>query len=136
MQSLPQLSSITQPHLVASFLSGRNGTTLRAYRRDLEDFRAFVGASTIDEAAKVLLSHSHGEANALTLAYKTSLMDRGLQPATINRRLASLRSLVKLARTLGMVSWYLEIENVRSEAYRDTRGPGKEGFRALLDEAK
>jgi len=136
MQSLPQLSPLAQPHLVASFLSGRNGTTLRAYRRDLENFRSFVGASTIDEAAKMLLSRSHGEANALALAYKTNLMEKGLQPATINRRLASLRSLVKLARTLGMVSWYLEIENVRSEPYRDTRGPGKEGFSALLDEAK
>lgn len=136
MQSLPQLSSLNQTHLVAAFLSGRNGTTLRAYRRDLEDFRTFVGAPTIDEAAKALLSHSHGEANALALAYKTSLMEKGLQPATINRRLASLRSLVKLARTLGIVSWYLEVENMRYEPYRDTRGPGREGFRALLDEAK
>jgi integrase/recombinase XerC len=47
-----------------------------------------------------------------------------LQAATINRRLAALRSLVKLTNTLGLVSWTLAVENVKAQAYRDTRGPG------------
>ena len=63
---------------------------------------------------------------------RTSLTARGLQSATINRRLAAVRSLVKLAKTLGMVDWSLDIQNVKSEAYRDTKGPGKGGFRAML----
>ena len=69
-----------------------------AYRADLEDFRASVGVANIGEAAGQLLSVSHGEANAAALAYKAHLVDRGLQAATINRRLAALRSLVKLAK--------------------------------------
>lgn len=44
----------------------------------------------------------------------------------------ALRSLVKLGRTLGLVGWSLEVEGVRGEAYRDTRGPGREGFKRLL----
>src|SRR6185503_5470801 len=58
----------------------------------------------------------------------------GLQAATINRRLAALRSLTHLARTFGLMPWKLEVQNVRAEAYRDTRGPGKHGFRCLLEE--
>ena len=120
--------------LVAAFLSGRNSRTLAAYRQDLEDFRAFVGAETREDAGRLLLERGHGEANALGLAYRAHLLERGLSPATVNRRLAALRSLVKLARTLGLVAWTLEVESVKSEPYRDTRGPGRAGVRLLLEE--
>jgi integrase/recombinase XerC len=40
---------------------------------------------------------------------------------------------VKLARVLGFVPWSLEVENVESVPYRDTRGPGRAGYRLLLD---
>ena len=39
---------------------------------------------------------------------------------------------MKLARTLGLITWVLEVEGVRTEPYRDTRGPGHAGFRQLL----
>jgi len=128
------LESAPSRHLVGAFFSGRNARTLEAYRQDLETFRAFAGAGSLDEAAGLLLSRGHGEANALGLAYRAELLERGLAPSTVNRRLAALRSLVKLARTLGLVPWTLEVGGVKSEAYRDTRGPGRLGFRRLLDE--
>lgn len=132
---IPQ-SSLTHLQLIGAFLSGRSEKTIQAYRQDLEDFRAFLGASTIDDAARTLLTCGHGQANAVALAYKTSLVERGLQAATVNRRLAALRSLVKLSRTLGLVSWTLEVENMKSVSYRDTRGPGRVAFKAILAEAK
>ena len=39
---------------------------------------------------------------------------------------------MKLARTFGLVSWTLDVPNVKAQPYRDTRGPGREGFRRLL----
>jgi integrase/recombinase XerC len=39
---------------------------------------------------------------------------------------------VKLASTLGLVPWTLTVANVKTQAYRDTRGPGLDGFKALL----
>lgn len=137
--NLPEIiprQSLTQVQLIAAFLSGRNQKTITAYRQDLEGFRAFLGASSIDDAAKTLLSRNHGEANGLALAYKTFLIERGLQAATVNRRLAALRSLVKLARTLGLVSWALEVENIKMTPYRDTRGPGRTAFKAMVSEVK
>jgi integrase/recombinase XerC len=122
--------------LVAAFLSGRNARTIKAYAQDLADFQAFVRAATVEEAARGLLSGGHGAANLLALSYKTHLVERGLQAATINRRLAALRSLTHLARTFGIVPWKLEVQNVRAEAYRDTRGPGRQGFRCLLMEVE
>lgn len=118
--------------LAEAFLSGRNARTLEAYKADLEDFRLFLGASTRDEAASELLRRSHGEANELALSYKTSLVERKLAAATINRKLASLRSIVTLARTLGLVPWTLEVGSMKSESYRDTRGPGASGVHRML----
>lgn len=126
------LAADSARRLIEAFLSGRNERTIRAYAQDLEDFRAFTGVQNVDGAARWLLARGPGEANALALAYRTHLLDRGLQPATVNRRLAALRSLVKLARTLGMVTFGLEVQNVKAEAYRDTAGPGLAGIRAML----
>jgi len=118
--------------LLSAFFAGRGPLTLHAYRRDLEDFRRFAGVPTAAHAAALLLAHGHGAANGLALGYLAHLTDRGLAAATINRRLAALRSLVKIARTLGFVAWALEVSNVKSQGYRDTRGPGDKGYRALL----
>lgn len=126
------LSSPTTSGLVDVFLAGKSGRTLRAYSEDLRDFAAFLGVEEVKEAANLLLSKTHGSANEIALSWRASLLDRGLSPSTVNRRLSALRSLVRLARTLGLVPWALELGSLRSSKYRETRGPGLEGFRALL----
>ncbi|RME25143.1 MAG: integrase [Deltaproteobacteria bacterium] len=118
--------------LVDAFLGSKSPNTLAAYRADLRAFQAFVGASDLDEAAGFLLGQGPGEANAVALEYRTHLVEVGLAASTVNRRLASLRSLVKLANTLGLLPWELQVKNLRAESYRDTRGPGSEGFARLL----
>jgi len=45
--------------------------------------------------AQRLLAPAPGEAHALAWAYQAHLVERGLQATTVNRRLATLRSLVQ-----------------------------------------
>lgn len=118
--------------LVAAFFAGRNPRTVAAYREDLDVFRGFVGPPTLQDAAALLLGRPHGEANALVLAWKADMVERGLAAATINRRLAAVRSLVKLGRTLGLVPWALDVEGVDAQPYRNTRGPGVEAVRRMV----
>lgn len=128
-----KLATIAGPsRLVDLFLSGKSKTTLLAYRADLESFARFLGVNTIDAAADLFLGFGHGMANEVALSYRSNMLESGLAPATCNRRLAAVRSLVKLARVIGRINWVLEIPAVRSEAYRDTRGPGLDGFRAIF----
>lgn len=123
----PELSD-----LVNAWLEGRSPTTIRAYRSDLLHFARFVGVETVDDAARTLLSGGRGAANLLGLRYRNAQRSEGLSPATINRRLAALRSLVKVGRMLDLIEWSLDVPSLKAESYRDTKGPGAGGFSALL----
>jgi integrase/recombinase XerC len=145
------VSSDRIQRLVADFLAGRKATTLRTYSQGLADFAQFMlgasagsavgaedaaltGATAVNDAAQRLLALSHGEANHLVLNYRADMVSRGLSANTINNRLAAVRSLVKLARTLGLVGWTLDIANVKAKPYRDTTGCGHGGYRMLVAE--
>jgi hypothetical protein len=84
---------------------GVNGPKSDVLRADFEDFGVFLGAETAGEAAQHLLSGTRRKAKATVVAYKTHMAERGLQAATINRRLGALRNLVTLAYTLGRIRW-------------------------------
>ncbi|MBU0514798.1 MAG: tyrosine-type recombinase/integrase [Proteobacteria bacterium] len=133
----PGVPELGDDDLIHAFLSGRSERTIRAYRADLENFAAYLGVATIDQAAGLLLGHGHGGANRLALAYKNGMVERmqkgELAPATLNHRLTALRSLVKLARTLGRITWALDVENVKHKSYRDTKGPGRANVTRMLD---
>jgi integrase/recombinase XerC len=120
--------------LLRAFLSGRSPRTLRAYAQDLADFARWSGAASAADAGRLLLAAGPGGANGAALSYRAALLARGLAAATVNRRLAALRSLVKVARLLGLVAWQLDVGGVASEQLRDTRGPGTAGVRSLLAE--
>jgi integrase/recombinase XerC len=119
--------------LLDDFLAGLNPNTLRTYRQGLADFASFVGVGAANQAAGILIAGGHGEANHLALAYRANMVERDLAANTVNSRLAALRSLVKLARTLGMIGWAIDVGNVKARPYRDTAGCGAAGYRRLLE---
>lgn len=132
--NLTQKSSYVNPAqtLIRAFLNGKNESTLRAYRADLENFREFTGVNTLSEAARIMIEAPHGQANHLALQYKAEMEKHGFKPTTINRRLSALRSLIQLANTLGIISFKLEIKNLQVESYRDTGGPGETNFQKMI----
>ena len=119
--------------LVQAFLSGRSKQTIRAYTSDLEDFAGFIEALTVAEAARELLGAGHGRANLLAFRFKAHLSDeRELAPTTVNRKLASLRSLVALGNTMGMIDWQLQVQNMRIDRKGTVTGIGLGSVRSLL----
>lgn len=129
---LPASTKITHRELVDAFLRRKSPNTTAAYRRDLEQFREWIGADTLEQAAKALLTAEHGQANLAALRWKQHLVEEGLAVNTINRRLAALRSMVELANRIGMVPWTLSVDNLPTTKYRDTSGPGVDGFKQML----
>lgn len=132
------------------FIRTRGEATLRTYKQALEDFSRWLGTDDPGAAAVRFLGLPHGEANAMALDYQQDLLQRpiwtskkarasgapndrvGYSPATVNRYVAALRSLAKLGRSAGQISWALELPDVRATPYRDTAGPGREAYFSML----
>ncbi len=131
-QSAVADSTASYQGLIDTFLSRRKATTRLSYEADLADFADFAGAGGKQDALQLFVSLPQGRANALAHEYKSALISRGLSSATVNRRLATLRSAIKLANVLGLVNWTLSVENERSQKYRDTKGTGTHGFLSLV----
>jgi integrase/recombinase XerC len=138
LQQRTQLSprQLDAESLIERWREGRSPQTLRAYAADLRAFSAWMKAPSAGAAVTALLTMMHGEANETVRAWRSSMIDRRVAPATINRRLSALRSLVTLGKEFGYVLFDLTTKNVRSQAYRDTRGPKHDVMATLLDYAK
>jgi integrase/recombinase XerC len=129
--------------LYAAFLADKSALTAKNYRIDLEAFAAFLSNPppggrhfTAAQAIQWLCSRPGAEANRVAFHYKTYLKGgtgkRKYSASTINRRLAALRSITKLARMFGMVTWKLEVEGEKARTFKDTAGCGVEGLHTLV----
>jgi integrase/recombinase XerC len=130
------VSDKTAAGLVRAFLSRRADSTRRAYRKDLADFAEWMGELSDADAMDRLVSWGAGPANAAVLDYKAALVERGLAPATINRRLSTIRSCMKMARMIGLADFTIEVEGERRKAIRDNKGPGLPRVREIIGELR
>lgn len=105
--------------------------TRKARVKDCAALGRYLGLEPGDSLALVVAG-TPGQANTIALGFKADQLGRKLAPNTINRRLSTLRRAVRVARRLGLCDWGLDVELLRSEAYRDTAGPGLEGWRSIL----
>jgi integrase/recombinase XerC len=118
--------------VIKRWQAGRSFQTLRAYAGDLNTFCKWAGYARETDAIDALLKSGQGRANELVDTWRTDMLEEGLQPATINRRLSAIRSLVDVAQFIGMCPWSLSVKGETVEAYRDTRGPSTEDVGRLL----
>jgi integrase/recombinase XerC len=125
----------TGDRLYREFLAGRSPNTLTAYGKDLLAFAGWCGVPTGGAALSVLVALPAGEGNSKLLSWRAAMKDVGLAPSTINRRLSAVRSALRFARTIGATAWVPEVQGLKAQTYRDTRGPGISGTRALLGSA-
>ena len=156
-------SSQTDPHdLIALLLADkRSECTRRAYDADLRDFFAYLGAYDTkapkyeisaaivpSSDTPVTQSMTQGRAEntrefaaqpvpmiALQMGqYKSAMLGRGLSEATVNRRLAAIKSLLKFAHRLGIsrTDGRGLCDGERVKSYRDTRGVDMKTLRKLM----
>jgi integrase/recombinase XerC len=129
----------TAASILDAWRAGKSPHTVRWYHQDLAAFASFISEThgqpgTVDAVLEELFRLDSPAAHAVVLGYRNAMLDRNLAPATINRALATLRSISKLARMLGVVNggWYLEVPGVKAEPRRDTRGPSVDDIRKMV----
>jgi integrase/recombinase XerC len=112
----------------------RSPHTKRVYRSNIYGFFDYLGEElTSDTLALFLLLDSH-QAFELVSQYHGSLIARKLAPATINQKLAAIKSLVNYANQAGKCHYTLS--NIKAEkliSYRDTKGISIEQFKLMLE---
>ena len=112
----------------------RSHHTRRIYKADIADF--FREMAQTEEPAGVLaefFSLPSYTAYDIVSQFHTRLIARGLAPATINRKLAALTSLVNYANKIGKCNFSLnKIDREKVTTYRDTTGIDKNSFKEIL----
>ncbi|HXM57328.1 MAG TPA: methyltransferase domain-containing protein [Candidatus Dormibacteraeota bacterium] len=113
--------------LLARFLANRTERTLQAYRIDVDDFGRFREESPA-EAVASLLRGGPSAAAYQALEFAIELRRRGRAPATVNRRLSTLRSVVAAAREAGIVDWALDIPREEEVAAATVERAGQASY--------
>ncbi len=111
-------------------------STRKQYVKAIENFCQFAyNGSATPETISQFLDLDRYAAIEIVLRYRRHSIDKNLAPSTINVRLAAIKSLVTMARKLGKTTIDLsDIESIKSESYRDTRGISIEQFKSMLDQ--
>src|SRR5205823_5247718 len=94
--------------LLERFLANRANRTLQAYTADIADFARFLNQAP-DAAVARFLSGGPDVGHRTVLDYAVSLRRQGRARATINRRLATLRALMRTAQDLRLIEWSLDM---------------------------
>jgi integrase len=130
----------TAETILRAWFEDKSDHTRRNYQHDLEDFALYfsraLGLSPImkiHEALTRLFQQSSPSANEIALSFRTYLASANLAPASINRHISVLRSVTKLGRMLGMITWSIEIAGVKPEPRRQTMGPTVAEIQRMLD---
>jgi integrase/recombinase XerC len=117
----------------------RSLNTKRAYEKDVTDFfQTMTGKPPSRDSVLEFLHLEERQAVAVVLKYKAKLISgegrkAPLKEATVNRRLAALKSLVEMGRNLGTCCFSLEdIKGEKAQKYRDTAGIDARSFEQIL----
>ncbi|QFS52761.1 tyrosine-type recombinase/integrase [Nostoc sphaeroides] len=129
LRSITYASAITQNDskqiLEVLLTQKRSEHTRRAYSHDLRNFFSLIapGRELTSDLAREFLSLSKTQAIAVVVAYRNHLFEQGLAPATINRRISAIKSLVEMGQIFDICNYDLEvIKNEKVRPYRDTKG--------------
>jgi integrase/recombinase XerC len=114
----------------------RNELTRKGRMQDLRCLGRFLGGLTPEDTVRYFISGTAVHASATALAWSCQMQRDGLSPATINRRLSTLRRLCKVCRRYKLITWGIEVDSLRHEPYRDTAGPGPSAMKALIEHAR
>jgi len=138
---LPRITDepITPKRVIDAWLAGRRASTLRGYQCDLRAWQSYIKqhvspdlGDSIGSAVSYLFSLTAANANLRVMDYRCKMQDRKQGTASVARSIAALRSLSKLARTLGLINWTITVPIGQVIPYKDTSGPGLDGYLKML----
>lgn len=116
-----------------AFYATKNPDKIKDSINDIRFFAKFCGAETEEQAEKLLFGPESSQARTqeLVSSYRDHLRSIGKAYGTINRRLTTIRTLVRMARLIGAISWEIDVPAGEKTSRRDTRGVSKGALRSV-----
>lgn len=132
----PMPAQPTAADVLTFMQTRRSGNTQRAYQGDLRLFFAWRGQEVTPAALEQLCAMKAGELALVLNTFALVMRQSGFAPATTNRRLAAVRSLMREARKYGLTETAVDglVDNEKARRYRDTSGPTLTEVQHLLAE--
>lgn len=121
-QALP----LAPDEYLASIWATLGKNTLRQYREAWRDFSRVCGLT-----AQQFFSLPHGEANRLAAEWRTSLLSR-YSAKSAEAKLGALSGIIKRMRWMGVIDYALQVEPIKAEKLKDTKGPGLKVIACML----
>ena len=121
--------------ILADWLNkSRSANTKRTYWHDLKAFFLTVYGQFEGQTISKFLKLSKGKAFEIVSRYR-GIIIKQLAPATVNRRLACLKSFVSYCYQCGKCDFSLEgIKGEKSRPYRDTKGVSVECYQEIINQ--
>lgn len=118
------------------FLAAHKSNTARSRKADLQIFTDFMNAPSIVEAVADFLRLGQGTAHKQIQLFIIAQLNLGKAATTINRRIATFRSLTREARDQGKITWRIRMKPLPTIPYRDIAGPEREEVDSMMEYAK
>jgi SAM-dependent methyltransferase len=110
-------------------MDARSPRTVQAYGVDLDDFARWLACSRHEGICQLLVGGAEN-ARQISLRYAAHLRRQERAPATIQRRLTTLGTLVRVAEGCGLIDWWLDVHDWR--AMSEDVGEGGEDVAYVL----
>jgi integrase/recombinase XerC len=121
------------------WISSKTTNTRKNYLDSIKKFSGWAEdhAPELGEKPFIRLYTLSGlDANKYALRFREWMREQDLSPHTVNNRLGAMRSFATLLHAIGAIPWTFAVRDLPAETYRDTKGPGSEGIRLVLQAAK
>jgi integrase len=125
-----------QTDLLGAWLANRSASTVATYKAALNQLARFLGAADAASAVEALIAAGETGTNALLVAWRSSREAEGCAPATVSLGLSAARSVLRLAKRVGRITWTCDVDAPRVEAVEDRSGPAVDAVREMLRAAR
>lgn len=115
----------TPEELLAEWLAGKSENTRKSYESDAKLFANWANEPSASAVLARLIESGPEISTRIVAQYKKWLDQESKKaPNTINRRLSSIRQLLRAAKAATLIDWDIVVPNEKPQLVRDTRSPG------------
>lgn len=123
-------------NLIESWLASYSPTTVPVYLSAMKELARFLGTADAAAAVEVLIAAGEMGTNEHLVAWRSAREAAGASSSTVAGGIAAVRSVLRLAKRVGRISWTCDVRAPRVHAVKDSSGPSIDEVREMMRTAR